>query len=147
MLALLKSKRPARPGNGVRSFLRLEELDSRAMPDGGVGDPPPTDPPYVMPPPVSPAPNIDTFDASEVAHGWWKITGHVTFANPNGLVIRFDGIPALANRTATADADGNFVLVFEVQTNGNDVGTISAQTAAPDGTASNIALAYVSPTR
>lgn len=145
MLAFLKSKRPARPSQGLRSLLRLEELDARTTPSDGIGDPPSEDPAYVVPPVVV-APYIDSFDASEVAHGWYKITGHVSCATPDGLVVRFDGIPALEGKTATTDENGRFVLVFQVQTNGNDIGTITAQTTGPTGLDSNIAYAYVSPT-
>ena len=150
MFGFFKStRRPAKPGHSLRSRLSLEELGTRAVPDGNDPPTPPPDPGQPVtgnPPPVIAAPVIDQFNPSEVAHGWYEITGHVTATNVNGLVVRFDGIPSLEGRTATCDANGNFTLVFTVQTNGTDRGTISAQTTDANGHDSNLALAYMSPT-
>ena len=149
MFGFFKSTTPAKPGHTLRSRLSLEELGTRAVPDGNAAPTPPAnpiDPGFTNPPPVVAAPVIDRFDPSEVAHGWYQITGHVTAANVAGLVVRFDGIPALIGRTATCDANGNFTLVFQVQTNGNDRGTVSAQTTDANGRDSNLALAFISPT-
>lgn len=147
MFGFTRSRRPARPGRSLRSTLRLEELGLRAMPSGLEASPPPSDPPPAIlnPPPVI-APFIDEFDATEEGHGLYLITGHVSAPNPEGLVVTFDGIPALEGRTAVCDADGNFALVITVQTNGNDSGTITAQTVDANGNQSNIALASVDPT-
>jgi hypothetical protein len=150
MFGFLKSKRPARTGPVLRSFLRMEELSDRAMPSDLLGtEPPPPPPPppgpVTPPPPAQTAPVIDTFIASEVAHGWYTISGHVTGNNVTGLVVRFEGIPALDNVTATVDANGNFSVTFPVATNGSDSGTIAAQTTQ-NGVNSQYAFTYMSPT-
>ena len=145
MFGFLKSKSPIRTTPSTRSFLRLEELDVRATPSD-LGDLPPSNPPaQAAPPAPQPAPNIDTFAAVEVAHGWYTISGHVASANPNGLVVTFAGVPSLAGQTAVVDANGNFSITIQVATDGSDIGTISAQTIQ-GGTLSNTALTYMSPT-
>jgi hypothetical protein len=154
-MAWFARARRSRPAPRVRAFLRLEELGVRATPsDANPNDPPPLidpillNPPPPAPPvapPVAPAPRIDSFGAAEVAHGWYQITGHVTANSPEGLVIRFEGIPSLEGKTATADANGNFTLVFEVKTDGSDSGIICAQTTQ-NGVNSNTALTYINPT-
>lgn len=158
MFEFLKSrKRPARSAPVRRSLLGLEELGDRELPSDLLGTEPPPPPPPPdpalqppppgtgNPPPAQTAPFIDTFSAAEVAHGWYTITGHVTCNNPAGLVVVFDGIPALDNVTATVDANGNFTATFPVATDGSDIGTISAQTTQ-NGVDSNLALTYISPT-
>lgn len=148
--------RPARPGRSFRTSLRLEELDLRATPSG-LGDPPLVPPPDYPPaienpaPPGNPTPtqtgpNIDRFGAAEVAHGWYQISGHVTAAAPGGLTVSFDGIPALEGMSTVTDANGNFTYVFQVQTNGNDNGAISAQTVDANGNQSNLAITLIAPT-
>ena len=153
MFGLLKFSRSARP-NRFRSFkLGLEELCPRATPSGidqppASADPTPSyvAPPEPAPPPAQTAPVIDNFDAIEVGHGFYKITGHVTSANVNGMVVTFAGIPAINGKTAVCDADGNFTLVIPVKTDGSDRGGISAQTTNANGQQSNLALAFVTPT-
>lgn len=150
--------RPARTAPVRRSFLALEELGYRELPSDLLGTEPPAppsppEPPAIQPPPPGTgnpppgqmAPFIDTFIASEIAHGWFTITGHVKCNNPAGLIVVFDGVPALDNVTATVDANGNFTVTFPVATDGSDIGTISAQTTQ-NGVDSNLALTYMSPT-
>jgi len=146
MLGFLKSKRPVSTGPALRSFLRLEELGVRATPSDLGDAPPPAQPvqPPVMPPAVN-APFINTFTAAEVAHGWYTISGHVNGTNVNGLIIHFDGVPALDNVTATVDANGNFSITIPVATDGSDIGTITAQTTQ-NGVNSNLAFTYMNPT-
>lgn len=152
MFGLLKFSRSARP-NRFRGFkLGLEELCPRAMPSGIDYPPAPSNPePAVTAPPPAPvpaqtAPVIDNFDAIEVGHGFYKITGHVTAANVNGMVVNFAGIPAINGKTAVCDANGDFTLVIAVKTDGSDRGGISAQTTDANGHQSNLALAFVTPT-
>ena len=148
MFGFLKSSRSAQP-NRFRSLkLGLEELCPRAMPSG-IDDPPAppnSEPAVVAPPPAQTAPVIDNFDAIEVGHGFYKITGHVTAANVNGMVVNFAGIPSINGKTAVCDANGNFTLVIAVKTDGSDRGGISAQTTDANGRQSNLALAFVTPT-
>jgi hypothetical protein len=147
MFGFLMSKRPVRTAPRVRSFLRLEELGVRATPTDLLGEvtaPPPVPPPP-LPGPVLAAPKIDTFTAAEIGHGWYTFSGHVTSANPAGLVITFNGVPCLVGRTTTVEADGTFSMTIQVATNGSDIGTISAQTSQ-NGMLSNLAMTYMSPT-
>ena len=81
-----------------------------------------------------------------MAHGWYQISGHVTAAAPGGLTVSFDGIPALEGMSTVTDANGNFTYVFQVQTNGNDNGAISAQTVDANGNQSNLAITLIAPT-
>jgi hypothetical protein len=145
------SRKRVRTAPRVKSFLRLEELGVRETPTDLsflFYTPPPTSPP---PPPTeqastpAAAPKIDAFTAAETSHGYYLISGHVAATNPQGLVVTFDGVPALKGRTATCNADGNFTLVIQVATDGTDTGTITAQTSQ-NGVLSNVAYSYMNPT-
>ena len=147
MFGFAKSFRAARPVRGLRFKLGLEELGLRITPSGTDDSPPPTPPAGIVNPPPAPvAPVIDAFDAIEVGHGLYKIVGHVTAAAPNGMVVSFAGVPSLAGKSAVCDANGNFTLVFPVQTNGTDRGTISARTVDSNGLLSDFAYDYMNPT-
>lgn len=137
--------RPQQHPRKFRSILRVEELGIRAMPDGN--DPPlpsgSTDPGITT---NQTAPVIDDFGAVEISKGWFRLEGHVSAANPGGLTIYFNGIPAVTDLTTTTDADGNFSVVIQVKTDGTDSGTITAQTVDANGNWSNVAMTLISPT-
>lgn len=94
-----------------------------------------------------PAPVIDSFAAEEVGIGWYQFTGHVSYDQPGGLTITFGGVPSLEGKFTTTAADGSFSLLVQVQTDGSDTGEVTAQTSAANGSLSNLAMCYISPTR
>lgn len=152
MFAFFKTARPARPGRGFRVSLRLETLGDRAVPsslDGGTDpiDPSPSDPIQIGPPQSPTTPMIDSFSAEEVGYGWYQFTGHVTDNQPGGLTITFGGVPSLEGQSTVTASDGSFSLLVQVNTDGSDTGTVTAQTVDTDGNPSNIATCYINPTQ
>src|SRR5687768_7586764 len=122
------SRTPARPRPVLRTRLRLESLDARAVPSDLLGD---GDPPQIgdelvgRPAPVNVAPRIIDFTGVETSVGWYRFTGQVVDSTTvGGLVISFAGIPAMNNQTITTAADGTFTITVQVQTDGTDAGEV-----------------------
>lgn len=142
-------RQPARPRPVLRTRLRLESLDDRAVPcslfDG--------EPPLMLggdmggpPAPVNVAPRIINLAGVETQLGWYQFTGQVVDSTTvGGLVITFAGVPSLQGQTTTTAADGTFTMLVRVNTDGTDTGEVRAQTTA-DGLTSNVASCYISPT-
>jgi hypothetical protein len=144
--------RPQRPAPRLRSSLRLEELDLRAVPDGNdppLSPPPPPggDPAQVGQPPQTTAPVISNFVAREVSFGWYEFEGYVTADNNVGMTVYFAGVPAVTDETAHTDVNGYFCLLVQVHTDGSDAGTVTAQTVDSHGNWSNVAMTVISPTQ
>jgi hypothetical protein len=101
--------------------------------------------PNVVSAPATPtAPQIVNFGGVEVQQGWYYFTGQVQGGTVGGLTISFAGVPSLAGQTAVTNADGTFSLLVQVQTDGSDYGTVTAQTSV-DGQASNLAWYDINP--
>jgi hypothetical protein len=88
-------------------------------------------------------PVISNFAAVGGANQMYTFSGTVTDQTPAGLVIAFGGIPSLANKTTTVNADGSFSLTVQLQCDGTDNGFASAQTTNWWGLQSNVATYYV----
>jgi hypothetical protein len=143
------SRHPARPRPVLRTRLRLESLDDRAVPSSLFdGDETPLIAHDVAgpPAPVNVAPRIIDLVGTETEIGWYRFTGQVVnSATVGGLLITFGGVPSLQGQTTTTAADGTFTLTVPVRTDGTDTGEVTAQTSA-DGLTSNEASYYISPT-
>jgi len=91
-------------------------------------------------------PQVVNFQGVEVTGCLWRFTGDVVDGAPAGLTVALGGQPpSLQGVTATTDANGHFDVSVSMQTNGADDGYAAAQTADGAGTASNVALYYISP--
>jgi hypothetical protein len=144
---------PASPGPVLRTRLRLESLDARALPSSLTGFDR-GDSPLVLAesfaaasrlPPAKTAPQILDFMGVAVSEGWYTFTGRVVSdTSPAGLTVTFGGIPSLIGQSVTTATDGTFSLYIQLQTNGSDDGTATAQTTA-NGLLSNLAVYDVSP--
>ena len=92
------------------------------------------------------APKVINFVAVEIVGGMWRFSGDVIDESPAGLTITFGGEPeSLQNATTTTDANGHFDIVIELNTDGSDNGTASAQTVDNGGRTSNVALYNINP--
>ena len=141
------SRQPARPRPSLRTRLSLESLDARALPsDLFGGDPPMLGGDLTGPPaPVNVAPRIVDFIGVETSAGWYRFTGRVVVsATVGGLVVSFEGIPAMNGQTTTTAADGTFTISVQVQRDGSDAGEVRATTTA-DGLTSTVAAWYINP--
>jgi hypothetical protein len=162
--------RPERPVPGLRTRLSVQALDDRAAPSsllatesdrqaegawdataaylspsggptcclipvGGVGDKTPTNQPPVI---------VD-FAVVRLDTGEYRFTGRVIDEAPGGLTVWFDGVPSAAGRTATTNADGTFTLTLTLQSDGSDMGTVTAVTRDAAGLWSNVAGVWVDP--
>jgi hypothetical protein len=152
---------PARPGAAFRTRLTLESLDLRAAPASLSG----TDSDVVHYPTdgtsdvvlvadqggtdsrAAAAPRITGFAGEEERRGWYVFTGRVTADQPGGLTVTFRGVPSLEGKTVVTASDGTFELRVEVQTDGSDEGTVTAQTTDANGVPSNVAVWDITPTR
>lgn len=137
-----------RPRPALRTRLRLESLDDRAVPSSLLGDAPATN--FMTQTgdgvPVGVAPRIINFSAVEIGPGWYQFTGQVVdSATVGGLTIDFGGVPSLEPAEATTQSDGTFSLTIRVQTDGSDHGTVTAQTTS-GGLTSNLAQCEIAPT-
>ncbi len=144
---MLWSRTPARPRPALRTRLRLEHLDDRAAPSSlGDGDPPLLGDLSGRETRIAVAPEIVNFVGAESSTGWFLFTGQVQgSATVAGLTITFGGVPSLQGQTTTTASDGTFSLMVQVQTDGSDHGTVTAQTVA-DGLTSNLATCEIDPT-
>jgi hypothetical protein len=162
--------RPERPAPGLRTRLSVQALDDRSAPSsllategdrqaeaawdeaaaylsasgggaysmvpvGGVGDKTPTN----MPPVI-----VD-FTVVRLDTGEYEFTGRVIDEAPGGLTVTFGGVPSAAGRTATTASDGTFTLTLALQTDGTDMGTVTAVTRDAVGLWSNVAGVWVDP--
>jgi hypothetical protein len=94
-----------------------------------------------------PAPTIMNFAAVQQTGYEFMFSGCVGAQTAAGLTVTFGGIPSLAGQTATVAANGIFQFIVQLQSNGSDNGTATAQTTDWWGQASNVATApvYVTP--
>lgn len=91
-------------------------------------------------------PRIENFVATPIGGGWYSISGTVVDEHPGGLTITFGGeVDSMYGRTTTTDANGNFSLVVCLNTNGTDMGWLTAVTQDDAGQWSNKATVYVDP--
>jgi hypothetical protein len=162
--------RPERPAPGHRTRLSVQALDDRAapssllateddrraeaawdeaaaylspsggptasmMPVGGVGDRGPTNQP----------PQIVDFAVVRLDTGRYQFTGRVIDEAPGGLAVTFGGVPTAVGQTTTTNADGTFSLTLQMQTDGSDMGTVTAVTQDVVGLWSNTAGVWVDP--
>jgi virginiamycin B lyase len=87
-------------------------------------------------------PTISNFVGSN-SGGVWTFTGKVNDSSPAGLTVSFGGLPSLAGKTATVQADGTFELVVALAA--GEQGTVTAQTTNWWGQNSNVAQWVVAP--
>ena len=74
----------------------------------------------------------------------WTFEGEITAPSPKGETVQFGGIPSLANKTATVDSSGWFVLTVQLQA--GESGTAWAEATDCWGQTSNLATDWVSQT-
>lgn len=91
----------------------------------------------------SQAPAISNFQWVQGANYTFTFTATVTDASPSGLTVTFGGIPSLANQTATVQSNGSVELIVQLNSNGSDNGTASAQVTNWWGLTSNLATSAV----
>ena len=96
--------------------------------------------------PINLPPVIVDFQVVRVDAGRYELTGRVFDESPGGLVVTFGGVPSAAGQTATTNADGTFSLTLSMQTDGTDMGIVTAVTQDAAGQSSNVAIAWVNPT-
>ena len=128
-----------------RKLLRLESLEGREQPDGGVGDPPPpleSPPPLTLTPPANPAtpanstlpanvaPIIMDFSAVETGNGDYLITGRVVDETPSGMIVTLAGSTSASGSKITVSSDGTFSAYVHLHTDGTDAGYIATTTDA-----------------
>jgi hypothetical protein len=95
--------------------------------------------------PIDLPPLIVDFQVVRVDSGRYEFTGRVIDEAPGGLVVTFGGVPSAAGQTATTNADGTFSLTLSMQTDGTDMGIVTAVTQDAAGQSSNVAVAWVDP--
>lgn len=135
---LFTRRKRATPVRRVR--LSLEALDARLAPSGTNDDP------DYIPVPDAP-PRIVDFAAVEYSHGLFTFSGRVIDESPGGLTVKFGGSPVTTfGMTITTESDGVFSKTVQMLTNGQDSGTITAQTRDAGGQASNVASKDIDPT-
>jgi hypothetical protein len=134
MLSLFR--RPtARPGRSRgRVVLRLEGFDRRDQPSDWFDVQSTNQPPRIV------------VYCSEIGLGQFRIYGQVTDESPGGLTVRLGGIPSAQGTTMTTWADGSFSMILTVQTNGSDIGVVTAQTTDAQGLNSNVDYDDINPT-
>ena len=143
MLSLYRRPSALRTRFALRAFLRVENLEGRATPSGDV-----------MPPlsgssvtSTNQAPQIVDFAAQELGNGLFIFTGRVLDESPGGLTVTFGGgVPTMVGRSCVTDSNGNFSFMIQLQTNGTDIGWVTAKTQDSHGVASNEPSVHVRPT-
>ena len=146
MIKLFRRTPVTRTGRQNRVVLRLEGLDGREAPSGGLVSGSNPGPAQDGQPPVNQAPQIVDFDAENVGNGWWLISGRVVDEQPDGLTVSFGGaVASLANVTVVTDADGEFSYLVQLNNNGTDTGWLSATTTDGQGAPSSPVYAYCDP--
>ena len=142
-------RRPtARPGRSRgRIVLRLEGFEGRDQPSvfGGTDDPPISTLGVYGDVKGNQAPEIEVY-CEEIAIGLWRVYGQVADESPGGLTVRFGGIPSAQGLSTITQSDGSFSMLLYVQTNGTDVGVVTAQTTDAQGLDSNIDYDDIYPT-
>src|SRR5438128_743411 len=114
MLGLLNRAPAKAMRRKPRVLLRLEDLEGRAYPDGGVGDPP-TQPSETL---TNQPPQIVDFNAEQVSNGVYLITGRVIDENPAGLVVTLGGSTSASGIEIVCDSDGSFYATIRLKTDG-----------------------------
>jgi hypothetical protein len=92
---------------------------------------------------TSQAPVISNFSWVSSYNNTYTFTATVTDASAPGLTVTFGGIPSLANKTATVQSNGTVSLSVQLNNNGSDNGTATAQTTNWWGQLSNVAQTAV----
>jgi hypothetical protein len=69
--------------------------------------------------------------------------GHVTGPNVSGETVTFGGIKDLQGKTATVDANGNFMISVQLDGLSDDTGNATAMATDANGVTSNMAWIYV----
>jgi hypothetical protein len=69
-------------------------------------------------------PQVDSTSVSYASYSWVTFTGHVQDESPNGITVRFGGMPEVQNKTATCDQNGNYS--FTVQLHPGEAGQVQA---------------------
>lgn len=128
-----------------RCVLRLEGLERREQPDGGISEPPPP-PPFIEEAALNQAPRIVDFDCSEVNNGLFLITARVVDENPEGLIVRLGGSTSAAGTTIVCNSDGTFSILVQLRTDGTDAGYITPTTTDASGQESEEVEFLVNPT-
>ena len=91
-------------------------------------------------------PQIENFTADAMGDGWFVVSGTVIDEHPGGLTITFGGdVDSMYGRTTTTDVNGNFSLLVCLNTDGTDMGWLTAVTRDDAGQSSNEASVYVDP--
>ena len=142
MRSLFRRAPATRAARPPRVFLRLEDLEGRATPSGDLV---PVYSGTVLAPPNQ-APQIVDFAAEEMGTGLFMFTGRVLDESPGNLTITFGGsVVTMVGRTCTTDANGYFSIVVQLQTNGTDIGWVTARTQDALGVPSNEPAVEVRP--
>lgn len=150
MLRLRWPAGPSTSGQG-RVFLRLETLEGRDLPSSLLPESPIPESPGAYTSPYGQVanlpPEIQDFTAEQVGNGLFVFTGRVVDENPAGLFVRFGGdVPTMQDLSAEVQDDGTFILIVRMQTDGTDVGFVTATTVDAQGVVSDEAVVFVSPT-
>lgn len=146
MFGLLRRARTShsiRPARSFRTILQLDGLECRDQPsDFGVGG----EGRDGRIAPENLPPQITTFTITRVGEGLYLIEGVVVDENPGGLTITLGGSTSAAGETTTTWSNGTFSMVVILQTDGTDVGFITATTIDDHNQKSNEVSVYVTPT-
>jgi hypothetical protein len=90
------------------------------------------------------APVISNFTAVEEEGQMFTFSGNVTAQSAPGLTITFGGIPSLQNQTTTVQANSTFSFSVQLNSDGSDNGTATAQVLSDWwGQQSNVATTSV----
>jgi hypothetical protein len=142
MFGLLRRNRLARTSRKAPSFrtiLRVDGLEYRDVPSdistGSDGISMPTNQP----------PQIVGFTVTRVGTGLYLISGTVVDENPGGLTVTIGGSTSAAGSSTTTWSDRTFSMVVTLQTNGTDVGYITATTVDDHNQTSNEPSVFVTP--
>lgn len=83
------------------------------------------------------APVITSFNAVQGSGGYWTFSGTVTDDTPAGATVTFAGLPELAGKKITVNADGTFSYTVQLQP--GESGMVTAQATDVWGQTSNVA--------
>ena len=128
-----------------RVVLRLEGLEWRDQPSGGVISPPPAVNGEAAQD-KNQRPAIVDFECKEVGNGLYVITGRVVDESPGGLTVTLGGSTSAAGRTIVTQSDGTFRLTIQLKTDGTDAGFITATAVDRAGLVSDPVSRWVDPT-
>jgi hypothetical protein len=142
MLSLFR-RTTARPGRSRgRVVLRLEGFERRDQPSDWYENPAIST--FGDPQSNNQAPRI-VVHCSQIGAGLFRVYGQVTDESPGNLTVRFGGIPSAQGQSTTTLADGSFSMILQVQTNGSDIGVVTAQTTDAQGLDSNVDYDNINP--